>query len=69
MGKYLSKKQNVSNCYSHKMNISLAYICMYVCMYVSERLLNHERHRDSWPLEEKNSIQGLRPCLIVQSFV
>ena len=27
----------------------------------SERLLlNHERHQDSWPPEEKNSVQGLR---------
>ena len=31
-------------------------------------LLNHKRHRDSWPLEEKNSIQGQRRGLITQSF-
>ena len=35
----------------------------------SERLLlNHERHWDSWPPEEKNSIQGQRQGLIAQSF-
>ena len=35
----------------------------------SERLLlNHERHRDSWPPEEKNSIRGQRQGLIAQSF-
>ena len=34
-----------------------------------ERLLpNHERHRDSWPLEERNSIRGQRWGLITQSF-
>ena len=31
-------------------------------------LLNHERHQDSWPLEEKNSIRGQRRGLITQSF-
>ena len=31
-------------------------------------LLNHERHQDSWPLEEKNSICGQRQGLITQSF-
>ena len=31
-------------------------------------LLNHERHQDSWPPEEKNSIQGQRQGLIAQSF-
>ena len=31
-------------------------------------LLNHERHRDSWPPEEKNSIRGQRRGLIAQSF-
>ena len=31
-------------------------------------LLNHERHRDSWPPEEKNSIRGQRQGLIAQSF-
>ena len=31
-------------------------------------LLNHERRRDSWLLEEKNSIQGQRRGLITQSF-
>ena len=31
-------------------------------------LLNHERHRDSWPPEKKNSIQGQRQGLITQSF-
>ena len=35
----------------------------------SERLLlNHKRHQDSWPPEEKNSIQGQRQGLIDQSF-
>ena len=30
-----------------------------VIMYIaSERLLNNERRRDSWPLEEKNLIRG-----------
>ena len=31
-------------------------------------LLNHERCQDSWPPEEKNSIQGQRLGLIAQSF-
>ena len=31
-------------------------------------LLNHERRRDSWLLEEKNSIQGQRQGLIAKSF-
>ena len=31
-------------------------------------LLNHKRHWDSWPLEEKNSIWGQRQGLITQSF-
>ena len=31
-------------------------------------LLSHKRCRDSWPLEEKNSIQGQRQGLIAQSF-
>ena len=31
-------------------------------------LLKHERHQDSWPLEEKNSIWGQRRSLITQSF-
>ena len=36
---------------------------------VSDRfLLNHERHWDSWPPEEKNSIWGQRQGLIAQSF-
>ena len=35
----------------------------------SERLLlNHERHQDSWPLEEKNSNWSQRQGLIAQSF-
>ena len=34
---------------------------------VERLLLNHERCRDSWPLEE-NSIQGQRRGLIAQSF-
>ena len=35
---------------------------------VTERLLmNHERHRDSWP-PGKNSVQGQRQGLITQSF-
>ena len=34
-----------------------------------ERLfLSHERHRDSWPPEERNSIQGQWRGLITQSF-
>ena len=37
-------------------------------MHASETLLlNHEKHRDSWPLEERNSIRGLIPhsfCVI-----
>ena len=38
-------------------------------IWATERLLlNHERHRDSWPLEEKNSIWGQRRGLIAQSF-
>ena len=31
-------------------------------------LLKHERHQDSWPLEENNSIQGQTRGLITQSF-
>ena len=31
-------------------------------------LLNYERRRDSWALEEKNSIWGQRRGLIAQSF-
>ena len=31
-------------------------------------LLNHERCRDSWPLEEKNSVQGQKQGLIAESF-
>ena len=35
----------------------------------SERLLlNHKKHRDSWPLEEKNSVQGQKQGLIAESF-
>ena len=38
-------------------------------MYNIERLLlNLERRQDSWPPEEKNSIQGQRRGLITQSF-
>ena len=36
---------------------------------LSERLLlNHKRSQDSWPLEEKKSIQGQRGGLIAQRF-
>ena len=31
-------------------------------------LLSHEKSQDSWPLEEKDSIQGQRQGLITQSF-
>ena len=31
-------------------------------------LLSHERHRDSWPPEERNSIWGQRQGLAAQSF-
>lgn len=34
----------------------------------SERLLNHERRQDSWPLEERNSVRGQWWGLITQSF-
>ena len=38
-------------------------------MYGIERLLlNHEKRRDSWPPEKKNSIRGQRRGLIAQSF-
>ena len=38
-------------------------------MYGIERLLlNQERHQDTWPPEEKNSIWGQRQGLISQSF-
>ena len=30
--------------------------------------MNHKRHQDSWPPEEKNPIQGQRQGLIAQSF-
>ena len=35
---------------------------------IERLLLNHERHWDSWPPEEKNSIGGQRRGLIAQSF-
>ena len=35
---------------------------------IERLLLNHKRGQDSWPPEEKNSIQGQRRGLITQSF-
>ena len=35
---------------------------------IERLLLNEKRRRDSWPLEEKNSIRGQRRGLITQSF-
>jgi len=35
---------------------------------IERLLLNHKRHWDSWPLEEKNSIRGQKQGLIAQSF-
>ena len=35
---------------------------------IERLLLNHERHWDSWPPEEKNSIWSQRRGLITQSF-
>ena len=35
---------------------------------IERLLLNHKRHRDSWPPEEKNSIWGQRRGLIAQNF-
>ena len=41
----------------------------FTSIHETERLLlNHERHRDSWPPEEKNSIRGQRRGLMAQSF-
>ena len=35
---------------------------------IERMLLNHKRGRDSWPPEEKNSIQGQRWSLVTQRF-
>ena len=47
----------------------LSYISVGNQLFAIERLLlNHERCRDSWTLEEKNSIWGQKRGLIAQSF-
>jgi len=47
----------------------LATVPYYCTFQGTERLLlDHERHRDSWPPEEKNSIWGQRWGLAAQSF-
>ena len=46
----------------------MVYFSLQSCERFERLLLNHERPRDSCPLEEKNSAQGQRQGLITQSF-